>query len=224
MIAVLSAMQSEIDLLLEKMTDKNETVLCGNTYTVGLLHGKQVVVGAASVGKTNAAIGAQALIDRFHPDCLLHTGIAGSLSKDAGLLSIVLGERLTYYDLDHDIMKNFPPYQEYFLSDAKLLSIAEEYLKKQGDRYLKGLIATGDAFIESTAQKKAITDRMPALAADMESAAIACCCHVNGVPFLVVRAISDLADEDSRDTYQGHKRSASDVGAGMIVDIVEHIA
>lgn len=224
MIAVLSAMQSEIDLLLDRMADKSETVLCGNTYTVGLLHGKQVVVGAASVGKTNAAIGAQALIDRFHPDCLLHTGIAGSLSGDAGLLSIVLGERVTYHDLDHDIMLSFPPHQEYFESDKTLLHIAEEYLKSQGERYLKGLIATGDAFIESTAQKKAITDRMPALAADMESAAIACCCHVNKVPFLVVRAISDLADEDSRDTYHGNKRSASDVGAGMIVNIVEHIA
>lgn len=223
MIAVLSAMQSEIDLLLEKMTDKNETVLCGNTYTVGLLHGKQVVVGAASVGKTNAAIGAQAVIDRFQPQYLLHTGIAGSLSGEAGLLSIVLGERLTYHDLDHQIMLSFPPHCEYFYSDKKLLAIAEDYLQRQGDHYLKGLIATGDAFIDSTAQKKAITDRMPALAADMESAAIACCCHVNGVPFLVVRAISDLADEDSRDTYEGNKRGASDVGAGMIADIVVHI-
>lgn len=223
MIAVLSAMQAEIDLLLEKMTDKEPTTLCGNTYTVGTLQGKQAVVGTSSIGKTNAAIGAQALIDRFYPDCLLHTGIAGSLCDQAGLLCVVLGEQLTYHDLDHQIMLDFPPHTEYFKSDPKLLKLAEEHLRREGDRYLKGLIATGDAFIESSAQKKAITDRMPALAADMESASIACCCHVNGVPFLVVRAISDLADENSHDTYKEHKRGASDVGASLIMDLIQKI-
>lgn len=224
MIVILAAMDVEVALLASRMEQPEEINLKGRVFTTGILCGHEAAVGASGVGKTNAANCAQMAIDYFKPDYLLHTGIAGSLTRDAGVLSIVLGEKLTFHDLDHRIMEKFFPFQTYFYSDEGLLKTAEDYLKEQNDHFLKGLIATGDSFIESTAQKNAITDRMPALCADMESAAVAATAYINGVPFLVVRAISDLADEDSRDTYQGNKRSASDVGAGMIVDIVEHIA
>ena len=221
MIAVLCAMDVESALLVSKMEEPREETLNGLVLTTGRLCGHDVVVGVMNVGKANAAMATQMVIDHFHPKMLLHTGIAGSLSKEAGVLSIVLGESLTFHDLDHQIMQKFYPNQTFFHSDKALMETAEQYLIENGDHYLKGLIATGDTFIESTAQKEAITSRFPALAADMESAAVGLCAHVNGIPFLVIRAISDLADEDSRETYDDNERTAADIGAGIVMRVLE---
>lgn len=221
MILILSAMDVEIAALVDFMRDVEAVDLKGRTFYTGTLKGKKAAVGTSSVGKTNAACGAQMAIGRFSPDVLLHTGIAGSLSPLAPVGSVVLGEKMTYHDVNRDIMLNFFPHTEYFSSDERLLKLAERYLREQGGAYVRGLIATGDAFIETTAQKKAITDRMPALAVDMESAAIAMCAHVNGVPCAVVRAISDMADENSTETYEANKRSSSEIGAGLVMSMVE---
>ncbi len=221
MIVILAAMDVEVALLASRMENKEEITIKSRSFIKGRLCGHDAVVGASGVGKTNAANCTQMAIDHFQPDFLLHTGIAGSLTRDAGVLSIVLGEKITFHDLDHRIMEKFFPYQVYFHSDEKLLQTAEDYLKEQGDHHLKGLIATGDCFIESTAQKNAITDRMPALCADMESAAVAATAYSNQVPFLVVRAISDLADEESRDTYEENERTAADIGAGIVMRVLE---
>lgn len=221
MIVILAAMDVEVALLASKMENKKEVNIKSRSFIVGNLCGHEAAVGASGVGKTNAANCTQMAIDHFKPDFLLHTGIAGSLTKDAGVLSIVLGESITFHDLDHRIMEKFFPFQTHFHSDKRLLQTAENYLTEQKDHYLKGLIATGDCFIESTAQKNAITDRMPALCADMESAAVAATAYINQVPFLVVRAISDLADEESRGDYEQNERTAADIGAGIVMRVLE---
>ena len=225
MIAILSAMDIECEKLIGQMDNAAPFDLNGRTFTHGRLKNHDIIVGAASVGKTNAAIGAQMVIDRFHPDAIIHTGIAGGLHKDAALLRVVLGESITFHDMDPKILEKFYPYQTAFHSDEKLLAIAEKYMQDSGNPYLKGLIVTGDQFIESQEQKDQILSRHPAaLAADMESAAIANAAFVNGIALLVIRTISDLADDASRETYDNNMQRAADIGAKIVMRVLDNFA
>lgn len=221
MIAILSAMELEIDLLRSEMQSPKVEEHLKNTFTKGKLRGQETVVAASSIGKVNAAITAQFTIDTFHPDIIIHTGIAGALAPHVKELTVVLGERITYHDFEPEIMDNFPPYTRYFYSDQRLLNLAEEHLKEKGYNYEKGLIATGDSFIETSEQKHAIRQKMPALSVDMESAAIACAAYVNSIPILVVRSISDLADEESHDAFEENKHKAADVSAELVLDVLK---
>jgi adenosylhomocysteine nucleosidase len=223
MIAILSAMELEIDLLRSEMQNPKVEEHLKNNFTRGKLRGQEVVVAASSIGKTNAAIMAQFTIDKFRPDTIIHTGIAGGLAPHVKELTIVLGERITYHDFEPEIMDNFPPYTRYFYSDQRLLNLAEEHLKENGLIYEKGLIATGDSFIETSEQKHAIRQNMPALSVDMESAAIACAAYVNSIPILVVRSISDLADEDSQEAYEKNKQNAANISANLVIDILKRM-
>ncbi|MDO5022936.1 MAG: 5'-methylthioadenosine/adenosylhomocysteine nucleosidase [Eubacteriales bacterium] len=223
MIAILSAMDVEIDLLRSEMQNPKVEEHLKNNFTKGKLYGQETVIAASSIGKVNAAITAQFTINTFHPDLIIHTGIAGGLAPYIKELTVVLGERITYHDFEPQIMDNFPPYTRYFYSDSRLLNLAEENLKEKGINYEKGLIATGDAFVETSDQKNAIRQKMPAISVDMESAAIACAAYINSVPILVVRSISDLADEDSLETYEKNKQTAADISANLVLDILKKI-
>ncbi len=223
MIAILSAMDIECEKLIGQMDNAAPFDLNGRTFTHGRLKNHDIIVGAASVGKTNAAIGAQMVIDRFHPDAIIHTGIAGGLHRDAALLRVILGERITFHDMDPKILQKFYPYRMYFQSDERLLAIAEKYMQDSGSPYLKGLIVTGDQFIESQEEKDRILFKHPsALAADMESAAIASAAFVNNIPLLVIRTVSDLADDAGRETYDNNMQHAADIGAGVVLSVLEN--
>ncbi|NLJ65311.1 MAG: 5'-methylthioadenosine/adenosylhomocysteine nucleosidase [Christensenellaceae bacterium] len=223
MIAILSAMDVEIDLLKCEMQNPKVEEHLKNNFTKGKISGHEVVLAASSIGKVNAAITAQFVINNYKPDIILHTGIAGALAPYVEELTLCLGERITYHDFSPTIMDNFMPFQRYFYSDAKLMQIAEDYLKENEVPYEKGLIATGDSFVETREQKYAIRQKMPALCVDMESAAIACAAFVNRVPILVVRTISDLADEDSHTSYEKNEQVAADISANLVLEIIKRM-
>lgn len=223
MIAILAAMQVECEYLLSHTQNKKEHELFGRTFTTGTLCGHQVVIGELSIGKVNAALTCQQVVDAFSPRIIFHTGIAGGLKKELGVQAVIIGESLTYHDFDPEIMRKFFPYVDMFHSDPALVQFAESALTEEDLPYHKGLIVTGDKFIASNQEVEDILSCHPALAADMESAAIACCCYIAKIPLLVIRSVSDFADDDAKETYEENKKFSADVGAKVIIHILEKL-
>ena len=114
---ILGAMESEVKMILAHMENIKEEKISGFSYYQGTYKNKDLVVTECSIGKVNSALSTQIMIDNFKPDFIINTGIAGGLDSRLQVLSLVIGDKLTFHDFDHDILKNYFPYQEYFYAD-----------------------------------------------------------------------------------------------------------
>lgn len=219
MIGVIAAMQVEIEAIVELMSEV-EIVQSGNlTFTVGRIGEQALVVSDSGVGPVNAALVTQQLIDKFAIDRLIHTGIAGGLADDLAPQSVILGDSLAYHDFDPAILEQFSPHVSVFHSDPAMLSAAKTALPEQMHVRV-GRIVSGNSFVSSSDLKQSILNRVGGLCVDMESAAVAHTAFVNNVPFLVVRAISDMADEAATDTYEDNKSLSARAAASVVLAIV----
>jgi adenosylhomocysteine nucleosidase len=165
-----------------------------------------VVVRKCGIGKVNAALGAQRLINEFHPDCIISSGCAGGNGDDVNVQDVIVSTELCYHDvycgtaIDNSTVygqvQGLParfPADPYLLSKAQQLSIANEQLSIHS-----GLIVTGDWFVDSKDKMREIIGHFPeAKAVDMESCAIAQACYINKVPFISFRVISDIPLRDT---------------------------
>ena len=202
-VGIIAAMDSELAGLVAALEQPRQHVLWGLTFYSGLLSGREAVLVKCGVGKVNAARTAQILIDRFEPCALLNSGIAGA-------------DGLVQHDFDVTAFGHARGYlctggdsssPTVFRPDAAVQSAlrraAEEVLGRE--HVHSGLIATGDQFISGPGQKAAIRQVVSAAAAEMEGGAIAQAAVLSGVPFGVLRVISDLADDtapDSSDRFE----------------------
>lgn len=203
-IGIIGAMEEEIVALKEKMNITEEKNMVGLTFYVGTFAGKNLVLVKSGIGKVNAAICAQALIDRFDVEKIIFTGVAGSLSEELHVGDIVLSEDAVEHDMDASPLgdpigtiprmgiANFP-------ADKDLISLALESAKEMNAEYrvLTGRVASGDQFICTEEAKNKIRTTVGGMCAEMEGAAVAHTCYLNHIPFLIIRAISDGAGEDA---------------------------
>lgn len=200
MILLLAAMDAEIEAIVEAVNDKKETMRIGITRYAGTLEGKNVVVAKTGVGKVMAAICVQSLIDEYRPVAMIFTGLAGSLRPHIRIGDTLIARDLVQHDIDASTL-GFPlgsvPYTDFrFVPvDTGLLTLALGYKPDTGSVHV-GRIGTGDQFITAEVLKSrpAIRDELLCDAVEMEGAAAALTCAVNGIPFLVARTISDMAD------------------------------
>ena len=205
-IGIIGALQMEVAALREKMEGAKTTRISGMEFTEGTLHGKDVVVAVAGVGKVNAAVCCQTMILTFRPDEVINTGVAGGIGKGLSVLDVVVATAVVQHDTDASALGD----PVGFISGldtvempcdtgmARRLCRAAE---RAGIAPQRGLIATGDQFIASRAQIERITAHFDAVAAEMEGGAIGQACAMNRVPFAVVRAISDGGDEDAKMSF-----------------------
>ncbi|MDO5028131.1 MAG: 5'-methylthioadenosine/adenosylhomocysteine nucleosidase [Bacillota bacterium] len=218
---ILGAMESEVKLILDHIEDLASKEISGFTYYTGKYKGKDLVVAQCSIGKVNSALSTQIMIDKFGPDFIINTGIAGGLDSRLDVLSVVIGEKLTFHDFDHEILKAYFPYQEYFYADQRAVKLAEEIFSREGLKHFTGTIVTGDLFVEDSKKKAQLQEDFSALCVEMEGAAIANTAFINKLPFIVIRTISDLADDGGSMTYDEFKVEASDNSAKMVLALVE---
>ncbi|MBQ2817107.1 MAG: 5'-methylthioadenosine/adenosylhomocysteine nucleosidase [Clostridia bacterium] len=220
-IGIISAMWLEAQLIHSKMTDVKIHEIASMKYFEGRLGGTEVVLSTCGIGKVNAAIYTQIMIDRFKVDAILHTGIAGSMDKKAGHGAIVIADKLAYHDFKLNVIVEGFVYKEFYETDKALSDIVYSLA---GQSALRGLVVTGDAFIDDSARKADIKARFPeALAVEMEGCAIANTACVNGIPLVVVRCISDLADDDAFNDYKGFEERAANIAANLIINTVEKV-
>lgn len=229
MIGIIGAMRIEVETIRGWMTEKQTEIIGGMEFVSGLLHGRQVVTAVCGIGKVSAAMCAQAMIMKFAPECIINTGVAGSLSPEVRIGDIAVATQLVQHDVDATPLGDAPGYLTgpdcvYLPTDpavtAKLEAAAAAI---PGVRCVRGTIASGDQFIADAAKKQRITETFDnVVACEMEGASIAQVCVCNGVPFSVVRAASDCADGSGHMDYAEFLPVAADRAAQMIDGFVKN--
>jgi adenosylhomocysteine nucleosidase len=217
--AIISAMHEELSAVLALMPDEHKQVVAGREFWLGHLHGNDVVVVLSRIGKVAAATTATIVIERFAPDRILFTGVAGGLAHGVKVGDIVVARSFLHHDLDASPI--FPKYElpYYGLSRLSTDPAIADALFSAASRVVsdpvqmlgaaacaqfhlavpavhQGLVISGDRFVSSTAESLSLQAALPdALAVEMEGAAVAQVCFDYGVPFGAVRTISDRADD-----------------------------
>lgn len=203
MIGLLGAMPDEISRINALLADKTQTRVGGVTFYEGNLSGKHIVLCCAGMGKANAAAATQLLITQFGAQAIVFSGIAGNMTSKIGVGDVVLGKTLLYHDAERRMIAESYPHLQEFTAAPDLLEAAEAACKECGVAYITGKIATGDDFVGDSATKNAITEKCAPDCVEMEGAAVAHIAAKNDVPSIVLRAMSDNADEDAYETLVG---------------------
>ncbi len=226
MLGIIGAMDTEVAKLKELMTDVTVTKKASMEFYQGNLNGAAAVVVRAGIGKVNAACCTQTLIDQFPVSCVINTGIAGSLQAKIDIGDIVLSTDAVEHDMDVAALGYQPgkiPDMEVsaFAADDRLRQIAKESCEKVNPdiHVYEGRVVTGDQFISSKEKKAWLTDTFDGCCAEMEGAAIAHAAYLNQIPFLVVRAISDKADDSAQMDYPTFEAKAIEHSVRLIVEM-----
>ena len=230
---IIGAMDTEIRMIREKMAHCRTNSLYGLTFYQGRIGAMDVVLAKCGVGKVNAARCAQILIDRSNPDYLINTGVAGGVGPGLQVGDMVLSTDLVQHDfrmnalgcVDGCMTLEGPKDKvTMFHADEGLLERFEKVAKEvAGDSAIhRGRIASGDTFVADREMKEQIYETFGALACEMEGAAVAQVAQAAGVPFLVMRAISDLADGSASESYAAFEQEAAHLSASMLLKVLEN--
>lgn len=228
MLFFIGAMPEEIAGLAAKLEDARCVEHSGHKVYTGKLSGKDIGVTDAGIGKVNAAMCTQMVIDNYKPQAIINTGIAGSLDPRLNIGDIVLSTDAVEYDMDATAFGyrqgQIPEMEVFsFEADKELLS---EVIKAADDvlpdiNHLSGRVVTGDAFVNSNEKKSFLKKEFDGLCCEMEGGAIAHVCHVNKIPFLIIRAISDSADDSSHMDYETFEKKAIESSVKLSLAIAE---
>ena len=229
-LGIIGAMEQEVETLLGLLEQKKETVRAGSTYYEGVLEGMPVVVVQCGIGKVNAALCVQILCDLFSVTHIINTGVAGSLNAKLNIGDILISTDAIHHDLDITIFGYAPgqvPGRETreFTADPTLADLA---LRLCGEvnpdiRAMKGRVVSGDQFISSAEAKDRLISEFSADCTEMEGASIAHGATYNGIPFVIIRAISDKADGSAELDYPTFERQAAQHSAKLVEAICSHI-
>ncbi|MCQ2522066.1 MAG: 5'-methylthioadenosine/adenosylhomocysteine nucleosidase [Lachnospiraceae bacterium] len=228
MIGIIGAMDQEVDGLIAVMVDKMVHKKAGMEFHRGTLFGRDAVVVKGGVGKVAAALCTQILIDCFYVTKVINTGAAGSLSSDVKIGDLVIATELVQHDMD-SVDFGFPlgqiPFLEpfAFAADQDMIALAEETAKKcfPSMHIYKGRVCTGDEFVGKKERKEWIVNHFGGLCTEMEGAAVGQTAYMNGVPFLVLRAISDEADDSATVDFPTFSKEASQRSIELIKAMFE---
>lgn len=218
-IGIIAAMDLEMQSLVDKMENAQEEIHASLPYFSGTLNGVSLVVCVCGVGKVNAAMHTQILIDRYAPDCIIQNGVAGSLSPDARYFDVVIGQELVYHDMQTWVLEQFDPLQTVYRADPELARIAQNAIPD----CRVGRIATGDQFISDADVKAQIATQTGALCVEMEGCAVAQTATLNDVPFLVLRSISDMADGSAGEDFPTFAKKAADRAVTLLMRLLPEL-
>ncbi|WP_169942749.1 5'-methylthioadenosine/adenosylhomocysteine nucleosidase [Campylobacter sp. RM15925] len=227
MIAILGAMQEEIAPLLKVLGDYKEVKHANNTFYLANFKGKELVIAYSKIGKVNAALTATVMIEKFGATKLLFTGVAGALNENLKIGDMLYASSLVQHDLDITAFGHpygYVPGTSIFVkSDANLNALAAKIAKEKGINLLEGVIATGDQFVCSGERKEWIKTTFKADATEMEGASVALVCESLGVPFFILRAISDEAGGGAEFDFDEFLQSSANVSADFVLSMVEEL-
>ncbi len=192
---IMGALEEEVAELCTKLEAVTVEAYAGVEYHRGTLHGRTVVVCCAGMGKANAAATTQVLITRYGAERILFSGIAGNMTAKIGIGDVVVGQTVFYHDAEDRMLAESAPFTSTYAGDPALVAAALDACRALGVRAIAGRIATGDTFVGDPATKAAIAAKCHPDCVEMEGAAVAQVAARNGVPCVVLRAMSDNAEE-----------------------------
>lgn len=228
-VGIIGAMEEEVTLLRDKIENRQTQNVGGSEIYTGTLNGTEVALLKSGIGKVAAAMGATLLIERCKPDVIINTGSAGGLAPTLKVGDIVVSDEARYHDADVTAfgyeLGQLPGCPAGFKADEKLVAAAEACIAELDLNAVRGLIVSGDAFINGSVGLAKIRQNFPqAIAVEMEATAIAHVCHNTGVPFVVVRAISDVADQQSHLSFDEFLVVAAKQSSLMVETLVKNLA
>lgn len=217
-------MAIEADGIKSLMTDKEKKTVAKIDFTKGKINGKEVVVAECGIGKVNAAISTQIMIDHYHPKEIINSGVAGSLSEKLSVGDIVISDNVVQHDMDITALGD--PLGQISFNDEQLIyipssrEVSEKLMKVcetlENTNVLTGTVASGDKFISSVEERLKIGKAFDALACEMEGASVGQVCYRNSVPFSVLRSISDDLKSNEGSDYMEFCKSAAEKSIAII--------
>lgn len=226
-IGIIGAMDIEVQLLRDSLQNRKDTTIHHFTFHEGKIGQHEVVVLLSGIGKVSAAVATTLMIDHYKPDLLINTGTAGGL-KDTKVYDIILATEVRHHDVDvtafgYEIgqQAKMPPA---YLADENWLKIAQKHCEKYTNQLRTGVVVSGDSFISDESRRQWIEEKfLTALAVEMEASAIAQTAYIMGVPFLMLRAISDNAGEGDTVSYDTFVEQAGKLSAEMNINLIKNI-
>jgi len=226
-IGIIGAMEEEVEFLNKNMELERKEVKAKMEFSLGIIHNKNVVVVTSGIGKVNAAVCAQILIDDFNVDYIINVGIAGGTANNIYPGDVVIGDSLVQHDIDTtvfgDRLGQIPRLDTFdFKCDKTLI----EYAKKacndiKGHNHFKGRIVSGDQFIANVDKINWLNSEFNCLACEMEGASIAQVCYLNETPFIVIRSISDNANNGAQMDYEKFKDIAVENSTNILNNMLK---
>lgn len=228
MIGIIGAMESETAVIIREMEKAETKEISGIRFVRGSWAGKEIVVATCGVGKVFAALCAEAMILAFQPKCIINTGVAGALDPRLEILDVVIAEQVVQHDMDTsplgDPVGMISGINKIELpADPRLVASFEKAAKACGANAVRGVIASGDQFIAEQQKKNLIRTRFNASCCEMEGAAIGQVCHVNKVPFAILRAISDGASEEAAMDFPAFVKKAAKQSVNILHEALKTV-
>ena len=228
-VGVIGAMEQEVAILRSQIENCQTISRAGCEIYTGKINGVDVALLKSGIGKVAAAIGTTLLLEHCQPDVVINTGSAGGLDPRLNVGDIVVSTEVRYHDADVTAfgyepgqMAQCPPA---FVADSNLINVAEQCINLLDMNAVRGLVCSGDAFINGAEPLARIKAMFPQVAAvEMEATAIGQVCHQFGIPFVVVRAISDVADKESHTSFDEFLPIAARQSSLMINAILTKLA
>ncbi|MGR3741956.1 5'-methylthioadenosine/adenosylhomocysteine nucleosidase [Companilactobacillus sp. DQM5] len=199
-LGVIIPMEQEQRLLLESMENIKETKIAGVTFFQGEYNSHELTLALSGIGKVQAAMTTTLMASEFNPELIINTGSAGGIGEGLKIGDVVISTKLAYHDVDVQGYEKgqLPGRELYFEADKKYAEDIALAAQKANLQFHKGLIVSGDQFIDSPEQNKKIKANFPAaLASEMEGAAVAQVCTEFNLPFVVIRSMSDVGDSNA---------------------------
>ncbi len=229
-IGIIGAMEEEVEILRKEIASMEQHNFANITFYTGRIVEKDIVLVTCGIGKVNAAICTQILINKFGVSHIINTGVAGGISKDTDIGDIVIASELLYHDFDVTAFgydKGIIPRMDtsLFKGDDKLIELAQCVAREkliESSVYVKRII-TGDQFINHAHIKEKGLDVFDAYAVEMESTAIAHTAYLNKIPFVIIRAISDKADGTANIDFNEFVHKAAKNSADIVLEMIQKI-
>lgn len=231
-VGIIAAMEEELKELLRCLEHQKEASFGQFKYYIGKICRHDVALMLCGIGKVNAAVGTTLLIDKFNPDYVINTGVAGGFPPDRlNIGDIVVSTEVRHHDADATVFNyeygQIPRMPPAFYPDECLVSLAcQSFIEDRDIRVIKGQIMSGDSFIHHQKQIRNILDKFPSvLAVEMEGAAIAQTCYLFNTPFVIIRSISDIVTvEKSHEVYKASVVKASLHSVSIVINILRQLS
>lgn len=228
-IGIVSAMENEVTLLKDSMEIETTEEISGMTFYRGRLSGREAVLAQCGRGKVNAGVCTQTLILRFGVDSVINTGVAGSLNGEINIGSIIVSTDAVQHDVDVSALGHR---RGTIPGNALSVFPADEKLRRSAaaaaaavvpqKRVVEGRVCSGDQFVADSAKKRSLGSDFGAVCCEMEGAAVAQVCAMNAIPFVLIRAISDKADDLGHLSYQGLFEAFARHNAAIVRHMLEN--
>ena len=230
MLGIIGAMSEEVARLKSEMEDVLVCSAAGMDFYQGILRGREAVVVRSGIGKVNAAVCSQILVDQYHVTRIINTGIAGSLRNEINIGDIVLSKDTLQHDMDATgfgyAVGQIPQMDKsVFEGDSSMIEAAKECCAQVVPEIgvHVGRVVSGDQFVSDKEKKAWLTAAFDGYCTEMEGAAIAQAAYLNGIPFLIIRAISDKADDSAIMSYEEFEAKAIDHSVKLVMALVEKL-